>query len=75
MSAEQSDESRKTVILISHRIQTLMSADRIFVMANGRIVEEGNHRTLLELGGIYKKISDIQTGLAEEDSTGSEVTL
>lgn len=68
------DEQKKTIILISHRIQTLMSADRIYVMANGRIVEEGSHEELLALGGIYKKISDIQTGCADEDTIGSEVT-
>ena len=51
-----------TVILISHRIQTLMAADRILVMADGEIVEQGNHAELLSEGGIYKKIYDIQTG-------------
>jgi len=74
---ELSGDREKTVILISHRIQTLMSADRIFVMANGRIVEEGTHDSLIAHGGIYKKISDIQTGTADEneDIIGSEVTL
>ena len=74
---ELSGDREKTVILISHRIQTLMSADRIFVMANGRIVEEGTHESLLALGGIYKKISDIQTGISEENDSliGSEVAL
>ncbi|MBQ4592984.1 MAG: ABC transporter ATP-binding protein [Clostridia bacterium] len=55
-----------TVILISHRIQTLMSADKIVVMAGGRITESGTHEELLRAGGIYKKINDIQTGLPEE---------
>ena len=55
-----------TVILISHRIQTLMTADHILVLADGRIVEEGNHAALLAADGIYKKIYDIQTGAGEE---------
>lgn len=55
-----------TVIMISHRIQTLMSADRIFVMSGGRIIESGSHEELLRQGGIYKRINDIQTGLPEE---------
>lgn len=59
-----------TVILISHRIQTLMSADNIIVMSGGHIVEEGNHDSLIKQNGIYKKINDIQTGI---DSTESEV--
>ncbi len=62
-----------TVILISHRIQTLMNADKILVMAGGRIVEEGDHAGLLARGGIYKKIHDIQSGLDSE--ADKEVTL
>ncbi len=57
-----------TVILISHRIQTLMAADHILVMADGEVVEQGNHAELLAKGGIYKKIYDIQTGV----DTGTE---
>ena len=52
-----------TVILISHRIQTLMTADHIIVMAGGEIVEEGTHEELIRRGGIYQKINDIQTGV------------
>ena len=51
-----------TVILISHRIQTLMTADHILVMAGGEIVEEGTHDALVRQNGIYRKIYDIQTG-------------
>ncbi len=50
----------KTVILISHRITTLMHSDHIIVMDRGRITEEGTHEQLLEKGGTYKKIYDIQ---------------
>ncbi len=49
-----------TVVLISHRIMTLMHADNIIVLDHGRIAEQGTHEQLLEKGGIYKKIYDIQ---------------
>lgn len=50
-----------TVILISHRITTLMHADHILVLENGRIAETGTHSQLLARSdGIYKKIYDIQ---------------
>lgn len=49
-----------TVILISHRITTLMNADDIIVMNQGWIVEEGTHEELLAQNGTYKKICDIQ---------------
>ena len=64
--------SDATVILISHRIQTLMSANHILVMAAGEIVEEGSHEDLLKLGGIYKKIYDIQTGTDTDGEGGEE---
>ncbi len=53
--------SDSTVIIISHRIQTLMSADKIAVMSDGRIAELGSHGELMKKGGIYKKINDIQS--------------
>ncbi len=49
-----------TVILISHRITTLMHADNIIVLEHGRIAEQGSHDELLGNNGIYKKIYDIQ---------------
>ncbi len=46
----------RTCILISHRISTVKNADHIFVIEDGRLVEEGNHKELLELNGIYADI-------------------
>lgn len=59
-AALKDDMDTKTVILISHRLTTLMHSDNIIVMDRGRIVEEGSHDELLSKGGIYKKIYDIQ---------------
>ena len=50
-----------TVILIAHRITTLMNADNIIVLDKGRIKEEGTHEELLEKGGLYRKIYELQT--------------
>lgn len=55
-----------TVIIISHRIQTLMNSDNIIVLSDGEIVESGSHRELLEKDGIYRRIYDIQTGGVED---------
>lgn len=49
-----------TVILISHRITTLMQADKILVLDHGKVAELGSHDELVAKGGIYKKIFDIQ---------------
>jgi ATP-binding cassette subfamily B protein len=55
-----------TTIIISHRITTLMEADRIFVLKDGRIVEEGSHDELMQTGGIYRRTYDIQNAAVEE---------
>ena len=61
-----------TVIIISHRIQTLMSADNIVVMSGGRIIESGTHDELVALGGTYKKINDIQSSGLDENEEVDE---
>ena len=52
---------KSTTLLIAHRITTLMDADLILVMENGKIVQQGNHESLLGEDGIYKKIYDLQS--------------
>ncbi len=49
-----------TVILISHRITTLKSADRILVLDRGRLTESGTHEELRRAGGLYQRICEIQ---------------
>ncbi len=51
-----------TTIIISHRISTLMEADRIFVLSDGKVAESGTHQELLEIpGGLYRRVYEIQT--------------
>ena len=46
--------SGKTLIVIAHRLSTISDADHIFVISEGRVAEEGDHKSLLSMGGIYK---------------------
>lgn len=55
-----------TVILISHRITTLMQADCILVLDKGKVAELGTHDELLAKGGIYRHIYDMQMTMPEE---------
>ncbi|MBN9276319.1 MAG: ABC transporter ATP-binding protein [Hyphomicrobium sp.] len=58
----------KTVIAIAHRLSTIAAMDRLVIMDQGRIVEEGPHKVLLERGGIYAELWARQSGgfLAKE---------
>jgi len=56
----------RTTFIIAHRIQSIMNADLILVMDQGRIVQIGTHEELLAQGGFYQKIFDIQTRIEEE---------
>ncbi len=62
----------KTVIAIAHRLSTIAAMDRLIVMDQGRIAEEGTHRELLARGGLYARLWAHQSGgfLAEEDDGG-----
>jgi len=50
----------RTVIMIAHRLSTVKDADRIIVVHNGQIVEEGRHRELLRKRGVYYKLYEVQ---------------
>jgi ATP-binding cassette, subfamily B, bacterial len=52
----------KTVLAIAHRLSTIAAMDRIVVLDNGRIVEEGNHDALLALNGLYARYWNRQSG-------------
>ncbi len=50
----------RTSIVIAHRLSTIKNADEICVLHEGRIIERGKHDELLEVGGTYKKLHDLQ---------------
>ena len=50
----------RTTIVIAHRLATVRSADRIIVMDQGKIVEEGDHATLSVAGGLYSRLASLQ---------------
>ena len=50
----------RTTIAIAHRLSTIKNADEICVLREGEIIERGKHEELLELGGMYKRLNDMQ---------------
>jgi len=52
----------KTVIAIAHRLSTIAAMDRLVVLDEGRIVEQGTHQELIQSGGIYSQLWSHQTG-------------
>ena len=64
----------KTVIAIAHRLSTIAAMDRLVVMDQGRVVEEGDHRSLLAKGGLYARLWAHQSGgfLGEESDAATQ---
>jgi ATP-binding cassette, subfamily B, bacterial MsbA len=57
----------RTAIIIAHRLSTIRDADRILVMEDGRIVEEGHHEALMAAGGLYKQLYETKALLANDE--------
>ncbi len=62
-----------TTLVIAHRLSTVVDADRILVMEQGRIVEQGSHEQLLAQGGVYRQMWDLQQ--KERRESNGEGTL
>ena len=60
-SIEQVTRGR-TAIIIAHRLSTIRNADRIIVLEDGKVVEDGQHETLVQLDGVYARLWAVQTG-------------
>lgn len=58
----------KTSIVIAHRLATVRRADVIFVIEDGRVAEQGTHAELLETGGLYARLYELQFKTEEDDS-------
>jgi ABC-type multidrug transport system ATPase subunit len=64
----------KTTIVISQRLSTIQKMDRIIVIDNGKIIEQGNHQKLLKnRNSLYKKLWELQAGgFLKDDKTDEE---
>ena len=51
---------KRTALVIAHRLATIESSDRILVMKKGRLIEQGSHKELRALGGLYSQLADLQ---------------
>ena len=60
LAAIRAGRDRRITILVAQRLSTLADADRILVLDQGRIVEQGNHAELMALGGRYRSLHDLQ---------------
>ena len=56
----------RTTFIIAHRVQSLMNADQIVVLDKGKIIQHGDHETLLAQDGLYRQIYDLQAKVEEE---------
>ena len=65
----------RTSIVIAHRLATVLRADVIFVIEAGQVVERGTHQELLENGGLYSRLYELQFKGDEEDRSREMVTI
>jgi len=61
----------RTTLVIAHRLATVLKADRILVLENGKVVEEGTHQSLVAQGGLYAKLARLQFHDIERQSASA----
>ena len=61
----------RTIVMISHQLSAAAACDRILVMENGRIVQQGHHNALIQLPGVYKRLWERQQASQELDALAS----
>ena len=52
--------ANRTVIIIAHRLSTVQDADKIYVMQEGSVTEAGTHKQLMDVGGLYASLYNLQ---------------
>jgi ATP-binding cassette, subfamily B, bacterial len=61
----------RTTFMVAHRLSTIRNADRIIVINHGQIVEEGTHEELLQKGGVYQHLHEVQNSVRKRKDTTS----
>lgn len=72
LEALRSRHGRRTTLVIAHRLSTLAHADKVIVLEDGRIIQQGTHAELVEAEGLYRRLWKIQTSLENEISNRSK---
>ena len=66
LEALKSRRSQQTTIIIAHRLSTVMHADKILMLHEGEVIQEGNHQSLSTTEGVYKRLCAIQGAIQEQ---------
>ncbi len=61
-------QENKTIVMISHQLSAAAACDRILVLNEGQLVQEGNHESLIKINGLYKKLWEREKAVEEIDS-------
>ena len=65
------EQSERTIIMISHQLSAAAACDRILVMDNGQIVQEGSHSELIQNPGLYRKLWEREQAVNNLDSVNN----